>query len=131
MQNITVARLMVPLSEYASVPVSATVADAVAALVRAQQGFDPSRYRHRAILVVDDNENVVGKISQANVLKALEPKYTDELGMEGDLGIQRLSNYILKTMVDKYDLFKEPFEEACKRAATLPISQVMHHPKAD
>lgn len=131
MQTITVAQLMVPLSEYASVAVSATLADAVAALVRAQKGFDPSRYRHRAVLVVDENNHVIGKISQVNVLKALEPKYTNELGIDGDLGIQRLSNYILKTMVDKYDLFREPFDEACKRAATLPIRQVMHQPKAD
>lgn len=42
----------------------------------------------------------------------------------------RLSNYILKTMVDKYNLFKEPFDEACKPAAKLPIRDIIHHPKA-
>ena len=131
MKTITVYSLMVPLSEYASVPVSATLADAVAALARAQKGFDQSRYRHRAVLVVDEKNDVIGKISQMHVLKSLEPKYSDELGIEGDLGIQRLSNYILKTMVDKYDLFKAPFDEACKHAADLPIRQIMHHSKAD
>lgn len=122
---------MVPLSEYAKVPITATLADAVAALARAQKGFDPSRYRHRAVLVMDENQQVVGKISQVHILKALEPKYHEELEVDGDMGINRLSNYILKTMVDKYDLFKETFHDACLRAAALPIRQVMHRPRVD
>ncbi|HSO18477.1 MAG TPA: CBS domain-containing protein [Desulfosarcina sp.] len=131
MKNTTVVKLMVPLSEYASVSATATLADAVAALAKAQECYDPSRYRHRAVLVVDEQDQVVGKISQAHVLKALEPKYFEELEIDGDLGIHRLSNYILKTMVDKYDLFEDPFDEACRRAAQLPIRKVMHRPRSD
>jgi hypothetical protein len=65
------------------------------------------------------------------VLKALEPKYFEELGIDGDMGIHRLSNYFLKSMVDKYNLFKEPFDEACKRAAQLSIEKIMYSPKAN
>ncbi|MBC2743085.1 MAG: CBS domain-containing protein [Desulfosarcina sp.] len=106
------------------------MAETVEALVLAQKGFDPSRYRHRAILVVDEKDDVVGKINQASILKALEPKYFEELGINGDMGVHRLSNYFLKSMVDKYDLFKEPFDEACKRAAQLSIEKIMHLPEA-
>ena len=130
MKNINVSELMVPLSEYATVPLSATLGDAVGALIQAQKGFDPSRYPHRAVLVVNEKNEVVGKISQANVLKALEPRYFDELGIDGDMGIHRLSNYFLKSMVDKYNLFKEPFDEACTRAAQLAIEKIMYSPKA-
>lgn len=131
MKTTTVATLMIPLSEYATVPVTATLADAVAALARSHECFDQSRFRHRAVLVVDENDQVVGKIGLTHVLKSLEPKYFEELQIEGDLGIHRLSNYILKTMVDKYDLFNDPFDDACRRAARLPIRKVMHRPKAD
>ena len=130
MKNIKVSELMVPLSEYATVPLSATLGDAVGALIQAQKGFNPSRYPHRAVLVVNEKNEVVGKISQANVLKALEPRYFDELGIDGDMGIHRLSNYFLKSMVDKYNLFKEPFDEACKRAAQLSIEKIMYSPRA-
>lgn len=130
MKSIKVSELMVPLSEYAKVPLSATLADAVGALIQARKGFDPSRYPHRAVLVVNEKDEVVGKISQANVLKALEPRYFDELGIDGDMGIHRLSNYFLKSMIDKYNLFNEPFEEACKRASQLPIEKVMYSPRA-
>lgn len=131
MKTTTVVKLMVPLSEYATVPATATLSEAVAALVNVQGSYDHSKYNHRAILIVDENDQVVGKISQTIVLKALEPKYFDELEIDGDLGIQRLSNYILKTMVDKYELFEDSFEEACQRAAQLPIRKLMHRPKAD
>ncbi|BBO80401.1 CBS domain-containing protein [Desulfosarcina ovata] len=131
MKSTTVFKLMVPLSEYARVSITATLDEAVAALSKSQKGFDPSKYPHRAVLVVDEHNMVVGKISQTQVLKALEPKYFEELEVDADMGINRLSNYILRTMVDKYDLFKEPFDEACQRAAKLPIRQIMIKPKAD
>ena len=131
MKTTVVKTLMVPLSEYATVRLSATLAEAVAALSRAQECFGRSRYPHRAVLVMDEADQVVGKIGLTHVLKALEPKYFEELQIGGDLGIHRLSNYILKTMVDKYELFNDPFDEACRRAAQLPILKVMHRPRAD
>lgn len=44
-------------------------------LEKSQKRFDDERYRHRAILVLDNSGNVVGKLSQLDVLKALEPRY--------------------------------------------------------
>jgi len=131
MKTTKVSEMMVPLSEYANIPLSATIGEAVEALTRAQKGFHRSKYPHRAVLVVNENGDVVGKINQTNVLKALEPKYFEELGIDGDMGIHRLSNYFLKSMVDKYNLFKEPFDEACKRAAQLSIEKIMYSPKAN
>ena len=75
MQNLTVKELMVPLAEYATVPEDATLYEIVLALEEAQQEFDQSRYRHRAVLVFDQKRQVIGKISQLDILKALEPKY--------------------------------------------------------
>jgi predicted transcriptional regulator len=131
MKNTKVSELMVPLSEYANVPLSATLGEAVESLIRAQKNFSRSKYPHRAVLVVNENGDVVGKINQTNVLKALEPKYFEELGIDGDMGIHRLSNYFLRSMVDKYNLFKEPFDESCKRAAALSIEKIMYSPKGN
>ena len=77
MKNYTVSDLMVPLSEYATVSEDATLCDAILALEKAQEEFDQTRYRHRAILVFDKNNRIVGKISQLDALKALEPKYAE------------------------------------------------------
>ena len=67
--------LMLQLSEYATVSKNATLAEAVMALKKSQDKFDKSRYQHRAVLVLDDKGNVVGKVGFIDILKGLEPKY--------------------------------------------------------
>jgi CBS domain-containing protein len=71
-KNITVKDLMVPISEYANVPLGTTLFEATLVLEKAQELYEHSKYRQRAILVLDENEKVVGKISQLRLLKALE-----------------------------------------------------------
>jgi CBS domain-containing protein len=71
--NYQVKDLMVPLSEYATVPMGSTLFEAVTALEKAQEEFDHTLYRHRAVLILDKNEHVVGKLTQMDVLRALEP----------------------------------------------------------
>ena len=73
MKTIYVKHLMVPLDEYATVSEEATLFEAVVALEKAQEKLDRTRFKylHRAILVYDKNNNIVGKISQLDVLRAL------------------------------------------------------------
>ena len=61
---------MVPLSDYATVSEEATLYEAVIALEKAQATFDQSRYRHRALLVYNNQNQIVGKISQLDILMA-------------------------------------------------------------
>ncbi|GAF88468.1 unnamed protein product, partial [marine sediment metagenome] len=75
MKTITVKELMVPLEEYATVSQEATLREAVLALEKAQMALDPSRHKHRAILVLDESGKVVSKITMKNILVALEPNY--------------------------------------------------------
>ena len=77
MKTYIVKDLMVPLSEYATVSDDATLCDAILALEKAQEEFDQTRYRHRAVLIYDKNQKIIGKISQLDALKALEPKYKE------------------------------------------------------
>ena len=73
-KEFTIKELLVPLSEYATVPVGATLYDAILALEKTQEEFDHAKYRHRAVLVLDGRGQVVGKLSQLDVLDALEPE---------------------------------------------------------
>jgi CBS domain-containing protein len=81
MERFLVKDLMVPISEYASVTVGTTLLDALRDLERAQEAYTVSKYQHRAILVLDDQGKVVGKISQLRALKAIQPELevTEEL----------------------------------------------------
>jgi CBS domain containing-hemolysin-like protein len=57
-----VKELMVPVSEYATVPEGSTLFDAVLALEKAQEEFDHTKYRHRGVLILDKDKRVIGKL---------------------------------------------------------------------
>ena len=129
MKEYIVKDLMVPLSEYATVSEDATLYEAVLSLETAQENFEDkhTRYRHRAILVLDKDENVVGKISQMDVLRALEPKYQDML--QGKAA-QRFgfTKQFMKSMVEDYQLFANPLEDICRKAGEQNVQQFMYRP---
>ena len=129
MKSYTVKELMVPLSEYATVTEDATLYDAVLALEEAQENFEDkhTRYRHRAILVLDEDGGVIGKLSQLDVLRALEPKYTDMIEGEGShrYGI---SKEFMKSVWEDYNLFAEPLDDICRKAGEQNVKAFMYTP---
>ena len=125
MKTLAVKELMVPLNEYASVSENATLADAIISLEKAQQSFDHTKYRHRAVLVLDKNQQVIGKISQIDALKALEPKYNDIQGEAHGSGFSHFSKYFLKSMQEQFRLFDKPLDQICKKAAELKVKDFM------
>lgn len=74
-ENYSVKDLTIPISEYASVKIGTSLLGAIQALEQAQEDFADTKYKHRAVLVLDEKDNVVGKISQSRALKAIEPEF--------------------------------------------------------
>ncbi len=74
MKKYIVKDLMVPISEYASVPEDANLNQALMALENAQEAYQHSRYSHRAVLVLNKENRVIGKLSQMDFLQAMQPK---------------------------------------------------------
>ncbi len=129
MKTIPIKDLMVPLEEYATVPEEATLFEAVSALERAQETLDRKRYLylHRAVLVYDKNHKIIGKVSQLDVLRALEPKYED-LGDLGRLSRAGFSPRFLKTMLKQESLWDSPLRDICTKAASFKVKTFMHTP---
>ena len=127
MELITVEDLFVPLEEYATVGEDATLYDAVKALEKAQEDFDYKRYfyLHRAILVLGNNGKVLGKLSQLDVIRALEPKYSD-IGDMRDVSRTGFTKDFIRSIMEKYALCQVPFTEMCRRAAKLKVTDCMY-----
>jgi CBS domain-containing protein len=127
MESIAVKDMMIPLEDYATVSEDATLAEAVFALEDAQSHFDQNRYQHRAILVYDRNKKIVGKLSQLDVLKALEPKYTGAGNFEelDQFGIN--ADYI-RGLIDELGLLKNPVQDICRKAAEVKVKNIMYTP---
>jgi CBS domain-containing protein len=129
MEIITVEDLMVPLEEYVTIYEEATLYEAVKVLEKAQEEQDRKRYHylHRGLLVLNKNRKVVGKISQLDVLMALEPKYK-AMGDMKNLARSGLSIEFIKSMLEKYALCELPFTAMCANAGDRKVKDCMYVP---
>ena len=117
--------LMLPLDEYAVVEEEATMIDAIRELDTAQKKLPASRQPHRAVLVINDKGEIVGKLGQLVFLKALEPKY-DNIGDIDRLSSSGWSSDFLSSVMDNMRLWKESFADYVRRAENTKIKEVMH-----
>jgi CBS domain-containing protein len=127
MKKKLVHELMVPLAKYASVSQEATLFEAVMALEKAQEKFDQTRYRHRAVLIYDDEGNIVGKVSQLDVLRALEPKYK-AMDIPGSLSRFGLTKRFQETMINELRFWDKPMDDICRKASRIKVKEFMYTP---
>ena len=131
METILVKDIMIPLEQYATVSEDATVAEAVAALLESQKLFPSHLDPSRAVLVVSREGHVLGKISQLDVVRALEPGYGKVMG-EGSAPMRiGFSSRFLKLVADDYRLWDKPMDDLCRKAARLSAKQIMYAPATE
>lgn len=128
MKTRLVKDLMVPLSEYATVSEDATLSDAVAALKKSQQDFDQAKYRHRAILIIGADRQIIGKVDLHAILKTLEPKYEEMLADNGPAHMGFTRKY-QKAMFESMKLWQNPMDQICEKAAQIKVNTFMITPK--
>ena len=130
MKSNYVKDLMVPLAAYATVPETATLLDAVKALKKAQSAFEKQSERHRAVLVTDNDGRVVGKVSQHDVLEALEPNYRKMRRSAKDGSIHRFgfNDDFVKSTLEQYHLWEKALENLCEKAIQRNVREIMYSP---
>ena len=130
MKNHLVKDLMIPISEYATVILGTSLADALTALEKAQDAHTSNKYQHRAILVLDDNGDVVGKIEQLRALQAIEPKYDFNEKIKEIRGYNFSEEYLAE-LRDRYRS-EEPILEkkALRVIAKKKVEEFMQKPEA-
>jgi CBS domain-containing protein len=119
--------LMVPLSEYATVMEGATLLEAVLALEKAQEEYDHTKYRHRGILVLDNNKRVIGKVGQLDVLCALEPQ-TEDLEDIKSLSQFGFSKKYIWNLRAQRQAQKGSLDEFCANTAQIKVEEIMQRP---
>ncbi|MFP4476422.1 MAG: HPP family protein [Desulfatibacillaceae bacterium] len=131
MQVKRVKDLMVPLAEYATVQEDENLLDAVMALEEAQNLHTRNNYMHRAVLVKDANGDVIGKLSQNDVLMGIEPGYQSSKAAEGvshwELGSEQIKAQI-KQMKEELGLWRKPLAALCNRAPRIRVKDIMYTP---
>jgi len=126
-KSIKVKNLMVSLADYAAVPQEATLYEAVLALEEAQGRLHRDRYPHRAVLVLDAEEHVIGKLSQWDFIRALEPRYSEIVDFSSLVRLG-FSTRFIRSMVEDQGLWQKPLENLCQKASQIKVREVMYTP---
>jgi hypothetical protein len=127
MESIKVRDLMVPAEQYLCVDESATLHDAVAALYGPQAEDTAKAYPHQDLLVQDKQGHIIGKLSQLDVLRALEPRYS-ELADLKEVSGYGLSRDFLTSMMKTYELWEEPLDDLCRQSAQVTVGSIVAAP---
>ena len=125
----TIKGLMVPLTEYATVFEGANILEAIDALEKSQKAFDQNRYRHRAVLVLNDENYVVGKLSQHDIIQALEPEYKEsKQRKKGALSNFGFSSKFIESVSMQYSMWDKPLQNLYKKAFEQKVKTFMYKP---
>lgn len=124
MENKCVKDLMLALDEYATVPAGATIRDALLALDRAQLGLDHDRHHHRAVIVMDDDGNVIGKLSHWAILRRIQPGF---LRSDDVVALSRagLTQEFIETLAGRFSSLSLGLKSMCAEAARIKARDAM------
>ena len=128
MQETRVRNLMVPISDYATVAEDATLYEAIMTLEKAQKNLRQESFKHRAILVLDRDNQIVGKLNMWDVIEGLEPKYKD-LRQPREPARRSFGPDYLRSMCKTYDLWQDSLEDLCSKMADISVKEAMHQPE--
>jgi len=127
MKEKNIADLMRPLSEYRTISAESNLFQAAQALDHVQKEFEQNPQVHKILLISDENGEIVGKISQLDVLRVLEPK-GKPIGKSGSLSRFGVSSGYLKPMFDQCEFWEKPLVDICKDAVKLKVRRLIHAP---
>ena len=127
MKTINVKKIMVPIGEYATVDEDATLNEALTALETAQKQQAGEGYKHRAVLVYAKNGDIVGKLSQLDLIMGLERGYAQVEDLKR-VSYSGYSRSFLKSLAQKHNLWSGPLKDICRKGVTLKARDIMYRP---
>jgi len=125
MEHKKVKDLMVPLSEYPKVKTDASLLNAVKVLHEARKKSPSGRQPFQAVLVVDDNDQVIGKIGQSAILKALEPESQVSVDLD-TLNKAGVSSKDMNRAMEHYRILQQDLLDLCASAGSIRVQHIMH-----
>ena len=118
---------MIPASEYANISAEATLGEAQIALENAEDHSNKTQHSYRALLVLDQKGDVIGKLTLLDILKGLDPKYK-ELGDFGLLSRFGFSHKFYDYMMKDIDILQQPLDDICEKASKIKVKEIMQLP---
>ena len=130
-----VKEMMLPIDLCVAVNQELTVRDSIRL---AQEAEDQRRnkgevFSTRALLALDDEDRVVGKLNHQDIVTNMEPRYRTQQSHEtiAHIFAAGLSPALLKSMMERYSYWAETFDEKCQQVLDVKVRDCMHTLKRD
>jgi len=132
MSDFRLTDLMVPVENYASVSQDASIREGIFALKEAQRREfleDPERHRDRAVLVIDHQGQIVGKLGMWSIIGCLEPNY-DRVrgGAASSKAASRVGSArgVINGVMESSHLWRSRLRTIADDTADLRIEDLLH-----
>ena len=127
MKTFKVKDIMVPLAEYSTIEEETSLHDAAVMLQDIKRRLMVEPNIHRSLLVVDKESNVVGKLSQLDLIMGLEEGYR----RIGDM--RKLAHFgyypkFIRAIIEKNRMWEKPLDEICRKAGRIRVKDIMYTP---
>jgi CBS-domain-containing membrane protein len=127
MKTTHVKDIMVSISEYATVDADASLQDAVLALNKTQAETGKKPFPHRNVLVIDRDRQILGKISQMDLIKGLEDGY-DKIDEIAGVSRSGWDPHLIKTLMARGRLWERPLSDLCRKSSQIKVKDIMNVP---
>lgn len=116
--------LMVPISEYATIGLDRTLADALQALVESQAHVKEGRQPHRTVLVQRSDGVFVGKLGYHEILGALRPEQMS-FALDDVMRRAGVSQDMVNTSIASLEFLSQELPDLCDRACHMKIKNLL------
>lgn len=119
--------LMVPVGKFPMISQEVTFAEAVLALDKAQEEFAAGKREQRILLVVDQENRVVGKLTPIDVIRGLEPNYGKLVDTHASAFVSNF-DYVISTMREQMQQMSAPWDDLCVKAKDVRVREFLRKP---
>ena len=121
---------MTPVDECETVSQDMTIREAVRSFERAQDtqhSYGGGVSRYNALLVLDRNNRVVGKLGHTDIVAKVDASHGDQAASEAiaHTSTAGLSPALLLSLSQRYSLWKESFDQRCRHLLALEVKECM------
>jgi len=127
LKSKSIKHIVLPIEKCGMIDEDDTLYDAFTTMDKIKRDITNTSdsYPHRAIFVCDKNKNIIGKINQTDLLRALEPKY-QKMGDAKSLSKAGFSPEFLKSIQEKFSLWDYPIRDISSKAVKTKAKNIMH-----
>lgn len=127
MDKAKVEDLMIPANDLVAIKVDDSFAAAVEGLAEALDDFKAGKRALRALIVLDEKGQMVGKISPVDVLRSMEPGYDKLLNMDSSVHVSKFG-YLIQSLREEIQHAALPWDRLCQTAKTHTVQDIMRKP---